>query len=292
MQGLILLDKPAGMTSFSAVSAVKQIFGEKRVGHTGTLDPMATGVLPILLGRATRLCELMLHADKRYTAEILFGKTTDTLDITGNVLTTCECDVSTFMLEKACNDFRGEIMQIPPMYSAIKKDGQRLYDLARQGIEVERTPRTVVIKELNIFEQTGKNQFKVDVLCTKGTYIRSLASDLGTKLGVGATLTSLRRTQTAGYTSDMCVTLEQLSENPHDYLREADSVVDYCPRIAISENQTRRFLHGGELFRNRLHLDFEPQDGDLARVYGADGQFLGLGVFDGEMLNVKCIITE
>ncbi len=292
MQGLIILDKPAEMTSFSAVANVKRIFSEKRVGHTGTLDPMATGVLPILLGRATRLCELMLHADKRYTAEILLGKTTDTLDITGTVLTETACDISLGEFDKACGGFRGEISQVPPMYSALKKDGVRLYDLARQGIEVERQARNVTIKELNIISQTEKNRFVIDVLCSKGTYIRSLAADIGDALGVGAILTSLRRTQTANYTADMAVAIDRLAENPMDYLRPADSVVDYLPKVTVSENQTNRFLHGGELFCSRLHLDTEPVNDQMIRVYGFDGDFLGLGVFDGDLMKVKCIIKE
>ncbi len=292
MQGLIILAKPAELTSFSAVANVTRICSEKRVGHTGTLDPMATGVLPVLLGRATRLCELMLHADKRYTAEILLGKTTDTLDITGKVLTETDCDISLADFDKACDNFRGEISQVPPMYSALKKDGIRLYDLARQGIEVEREARSVTVKELNILSQTDKNRFVVDVLCSKGTYIRSLASDIGEYLGVGATLTSLRRTQTANYTADMSVTLEQLAENPMSYLRPADSVVDYLPKVTVSENQTNRFLHGGELFCSRLHLEAAPINGEMIRVYGYDGNFIGLGIFDGEMMKVKCIITE
>lgn len=292
MQGLLLLDKAAGMTSFSAVSAIKKIYGEKRVGHTGTLDPMATGVLPILLGRATRLCELMLNADKRYTAEIMLGTATDTLDITGKVLSHIDCDVSDTQMETVCALFRGKIEQTPPMYSALKKDGKRLYNLARQGIVVEREPRAVEIKELNIIEKTGKNRFVIDVLCSKGTYIRSLAYDIGAAVGTGATLTALRRTQTSGYTCDMCATLEQLKENPQRYLMEADSAVSYFPSVSVTENQTRRFLHGGELFCSRLHLDFLKKDGEITRVYGWDGRFLGLGVFSGDMMKVKCIIME
>ncbi len=292
MQGLILLDKAAGMTSFSAVSAIKRIYGEKRVGHTGTLDPMATGVLPVLLGRATRLCELMLQADKRYTAEILLGTETDTLDIMGKVLSVTDCNVTAKMFESACNRFRGSYEQVPPMYSALKKDGRRLYELARDGIEVERKSRTVEIKRLDIIEQTDNNKFVIDVLCSKGTYIRSLAADIGNALGVGATLTMLRRTQTAGYTEQMCATLDEIRENPQAYLRRPDSVVDYCQKVSVTDNQTRRFLHGGELFCSRLKLDFEHKDGDMVRVYGYDGDFLGLGVFDGDYLKVKCIITE
>ena len=292
MQGMILLDKPEGMTSFSAVSVVKQIFGEKRVGHTGTLDPMATGVLPILLGRATRLCELMLTADKRYTAEVLIGVETDTLDITGNVISETDCDISVAEFESVCSRFVGEYEQVPPMFSALKKDGVRLYDLARQGVEIEREARTVNIKKLDIIEKSGKNKFIIDVICSKGTYIRSLADDLGKALGVGATLTMLRRTETAGYTADMCVTLDELKENPQKYLREADSVVSYCPAVNVTDNQTRRFLNGGELFLERINFDTEVSDGDLIRVYSFDNKFLGLGLVDGELLKIKCIITE
>lgn len=292
MQGMILLDKPEGMTSFSAVSAVKRIFGEKRVGHTGTLDPMATGVLPILLGRATRLCELMLTADKRYTAEILLGVETDTLDITGNVISETDCDISVVEFESVCSRFIGEYEQVPPMFSALKKDGVRLYDLARQGVEIEREARLVSIKKLDIIEKSGKNKFIIDVICSKGTYIRSLADDLGKALGVGATLTMLRRTETAGYTADMCVTLDELKENPQKYLREADSVVAYCPSVNVTDNQTRRFLNGGELFLERINFDTEVSDGDLIRVYSFDNKFLGLGLVDGELLKIKCIITE
>lgn len=292
MQGMILLDKPEGMTSFSAVSAVKRIFGEKRVGHTGTLDPMATGVLPILLGRATRLCELMLTADKRYTAEVLLGVETDTLDITGNVISETDCDISVVEFESVYSRFIGEYEQVPPMFSALKKDGVRLYDLARQGVEIEREARLVSIKKLDIIEKSGKNKFIIDVICSKGTYIRSLADDLGKALGVGATLTMLRRTETAGYTADMCVTLDELKENPQKYLREADSVVSYCPAVNVTDNQTRRFLNGGELFLERINFDTEVSDGDLIRVYSFDNKFLGLGLVDGELLKIKCIITE
>lgn len=292
MQGMILLDKPEGMTSFSAVSAVKRIFGEKRVGHTGTLDPMATGVLPILLGRATRLCELMLTADKRYTAEVLLGVETDTLDITGNVIKETDCDISASEFESVCSRFIGEYEQVPPMFSALKKDGVRLYDLARQGVEIERGARLVNIKKLAIIEKSGKNKFIIDVICSKGTYIRSLADDLGKAIGVGATLTMLRRTETAGYTADMCVTLDELKDNPKKYLREADSVVSYCPSVNVTDNQTRRFLNGGELFLERLSFDIEVSDGDLIRVYSYDNKFLGLGLVDGELLKIKCIITE
>ena len=292
MQGMILLDKPEGMTSFSAVSAVKRIFGEKRVGHTGTLDPMATGVLPILLGRATRLCELMLTADKRYTAEILLGVETDTLDITGNVIKEIDCDITAAEFELVCSRFIGEYEQVPPMFSAIKKGGVRLYDLARQGVEIEREARLVNIKKLDIIEKSGKNKFIIDVICSKGTYIRSLADDLGKALGVGATLTMLRRTETAGYTADMCVTLDELKENPQNFLREADSVVSYCQSVNVTDNQTRRFLNGGELFLERINFDTAVTDGDLIRVYSYDNKFLGLGLVDGELLKIKCIITE
>ncbi|MBQ2388802.1 MAG: tRNA pseudouridine(55) synthase TruB, partial [Clostridia bacterium] len=255
-------------------------------------DPMATGVLPILLGRATRLCELMLTADKRYTAEVLIGVETDTLDITGNVISETDCDISVVEFESVCSRFVGEYEQVPPMFSALKKDGVRLYDLARQGVEIEREARLVNIKKLDIIEKSGKNKFIIDVICSKGTYIRSLADDLGKALGVGATLTMRRRIETAGYTADMCVTLDELKENPQKYLREADSVVAYCPSVNVTDNQTRRFLNGGELFLERINFDTEVSDGDLIRVYSYDNKFLGLGLVDGELLKIKCIITE
>lgn len=287
--GLVLLDKPEGVTSFKAVAMLRRIYGEKRIGHTGTLDPMATGVLPVLIGRATRLSELGLNADKRYTATIRLGITTDTLDITGTVLSETESKVSDEQLKAALEHFKGEQLQVPPMYSAISKGGIRLYDLARQGIEVEREKRKINILEINLLERNG-DEFKIDVLCSKGTYIRSLADDLGKFLGCGATLTALRRTATGGFSIDACATVEQIEKEPEKHLISAENVVSHFKKITISEKQKTRFINGGALDKSRVKFS-GANDGELFRVCFGD-EFLGLAVFNEEMgvFSPKCLI--
>lgn len=289
MNGLILLDKPKGFTSFKAAAAIRRVFGEKRVGHTGTLDPMATGVLPILIGRSTRLCSYVLEADKRYTATVRLGITTDSLDITGEVISEREVNVSDEALKTALESFIGTYDQIPPMFSAIKKDGVRLYDLARKGEEVERTPRSVTIKELNLVKRNG-DEFVIDVLCSKGTYIRSLADDIGKLLGCGACLTALRRTKTAQFRIEQCVTLEELEKNPLKYLLSPDLAVEYLKSVNYSEPQGVRFKNGAEIDANRVNLP-EVSDQELLRVYSGE-HFLGLAVYSDKenALHTKCVI--
>lgn len=292
MNGLILLDKPEGFTSFKAAAVLRRIYGTKRVGHTGTLDPMATGVLPIMIGRATRLCSLVLESDKRYIATVRLGITTDSLDITGEVLSESEVNVSNEQLNEALAHFKGEYDQTPPMFSAIKKDGVRLYDLARQGKEVERTPRRIKIHEINLLERNG-NEFKIDVLCSKGTYIRSLADDLGKFLGCGACLTALRRTKTAQFDISQCVTLEQIEQSPEKYLLSPELAVDYLREIELTEGQAKRFKNGAELSKERVRLCGEPADGELFRAK-FDRRFLGLIEYlEGEkVFKTKCVIIE
>lgn len=292
MQGLVLIDKPEGMTSFAVVAQMKRAFNEKRAGHTGTLDPMATGVLPVLLGRATRLSSMMLDSDKRYEAELVLGITTDTLDITGNILSTSSLNVTVEQFEKSLNSFRGEILQTPPMYSALKKDGVRLYDLARQGIDVEREARKVTIKKLDFLGVTDEGRFKIDVLCSKGTYIRTLADDIGNKLGCGAALGSLRRTFAGGFDISDCEPLDFIKESPQTYLMSADRCVMHLPCVTVTDNQRNRFLHGGELFLSRLTFLSPVTKGDSVRVYGADGAFLGIGAIDDALMRVQCVIYE
>lgn len=291
LNGLILLDKPEGFTSFKAAAALRRIYGTKRVGHTGTLDPMATGVLPIMIGRATRLCSLVLESDKRYTATVRLGITTDSLDITGEVLSEIVPSVSDEQLKEALEKFTGEYDQIPPMFSAIKKDGVRLYDLARQGKEVEREPRRIKIYEINLLERQG-DEFKIDVLCSKGTYIRSLADDLGKYLGCGACLTALRRTKTAQFNISQCVTLEQIESDPEKYLLPCEMAVDYLKEVSLSEGQARRFSNGAELSADRVKMP-EHSDGELFRVKFGES-FLGLAEFKEETnsLNTKCVIER
>ena len=210
MDGFIVLDKAEGLTSFKAAAYLRRLYGEKKIGHTGTLDPMATGVLPVALGKATRFIDFLPDENKEYVAALLFGVTTDTLDRTGAVLSRTEANVSEADLLSVLPAFTGEIDQIPPMYSALSVNGQRLYDLARQGVEVERKPRRVTVRELEYLGQTGKNEFKIRVVCSKGTYIRTLIDDIGKQLGPGAVMTALRRTAANGFTEAEAKTEETL----------------------------------------------------------------------------------
>lgn len=292
MNGLILLDKPEGFTSFKAAAVLRRIYGTKRVGHTGTLDPMATGVLPILIGRATRLCSYVLEADKRYTAGVRLGVTTDTLDITGEVLSQCEPNVSDEKLTDALQFFTKTYDQIPPMFSAIKKDGVRLYDLARQGKEIEREPRTVTIHGIELRSRNG-NDFVIDVHCSKGTYIRSLADDIGRLLGCGATLISLRRTDAAGFSISDCKTVEEIEADPDGCLLPADRAVQGFRNLNISEAQAKRFMNGAALSVDRIRFYADANENELFKTY-VDGRFLGLSEFDktsGE-ITTKCVIAE
>ena len=282
MNGFIYVDKPEGITSFVASAKVRRLFGIKKAGHTGTLDPMATGVLPIAIGHATRFIELIPSHDKAYRAKFILGKTTDTLDITGNVTGEYEVRCTKEDVINALADFRGEIEQIPPMYSAIKKDGVRLYDLARQGIEIERESRKVTVYSLELVsycEDTA--EYEIDCECSSGTYIRTLIADIGEKLGCGGTMTALRRTKANGVTIDKCHTfeaLEKLSQegNIESAVNSVDSLVVY-DKIKVSSPQAKRFSNGGELDCNRFGGKKEP---GLYRVYSQDDEFLGIGEID------------
>lgn len=291
MQGLILVNKPKGITSFKAVATIKKLAHEKRVGHTGTLDPIATGVLPVFIGRATTLSGLLLDADKTYTATVKLGITTDTLDITGEVLTSSTPYVSEEELTTTINSFLGESLQVPPMYSAIKKDGVRLYELARKGEEVEIEPRKITIHEikLNWFKN---DEFEFTVTCSKGTYIRSLIRDIGEKLGCGAAMTELIREATSGFSISECVALDELtSENIENYILPEEKAVLHLKEVKVTEKQAVRFSNGGKLSYERLKTsDFA--ENELLRIKYQD-IFLGLGIADNEMceIAIKCIIN-
>ena len=292
MQGLLLLNKPKGITSFSAVSKTKWLAGEKRVGHTGTLDPLATGVLPVFIGRATALCSIVLDADKGYVATVKLGTTTDTCDITGKVLSENAVSVTKEQLQEALNKFRGTISQVPPMYSALKKDGVRLYTLARQGVEVEIEPRQVEIKTLNLLEFSG-DTFKIEVLCSKGTYIRSLCRDIGEELGCGATMTELLRTSTGGFNLEQTVSLDDLTkENVISFILSEETALLHLKEVAVTEKQAIRFSNGGQLSYERLK-NASFSDGELVRVKFGD-IFLGVGIADNEksQLAIKCVINK
>lgn len=292
-QGLLLLNKPKGITSFSAVSRIKRLCGVKRVGHTGTLDPMATGVLPVLVGRATALSSYLLDADKRYLATVKFGTVTDTGDITGNVIDERQVNITEADIDKAIKSFMGEISQVPPMYSAIKKNGVPLYKLAREGKTVEIEPRKVTIYSIEKKSCFKDNIIVLDVHCSKGTYIRSLCQDIGEFLGCGATLSDLCRTATSGFTLSQCVNLDELNEdNINDYLQPAQKAVEDKRYVGVSEKQAARFLNGGQLALDRIYLK-DYSDGELIRVCHKS-ELLGLGIVDiaNNQLAVKCVVAE
>ena len=292
MTGIIPLKKGENITSFFAVNKVRRIIGEKKCGHTGTLDPNATGVLPIAVGGATRFIELLPTHKKAYRATFKTGFCTDTLDIWGTVTETFEKEVCFEEIEKATAEFKGEIMQLPPMYSAIKRDGVRLYELARQGIEVERTPRKCEIYELSVSEAEN-GEYSLYCECSAGTYIRTLINDIGEKLGCGATMTSLCRTFACGIELSECFTLEELNElkekgETEKAIIPLEKLLMVYPEIQVTENQAKRFSNGGSLMRERLR---NLRENGIYRVYG-NGEFLGLGELTDTDLLVKRVYNN
>ncbi len=295
MNGFILIDKPQGITSFSAVAKLKRLLNEKRVGHTGTLDPAASGVLPVLFGRATALSSLLLDADKKYIAEVKLGITTDTDDITGNILTEQSVCVTDSLLDNALKQFCGVIKQVPPMYSALKKDGVRMYELARKGEKIEIPEREITIFSIQKLScLNSDNIFKIEVHCSKGTYIRSLARDIGEELGCGATLYSLRRTYTGGFGIEDCNPLDTLTnENIAEHILSEELAVSHLEVINVTEKQAKRFCNGGQLAFDRLKLNPDNlTEGQLFRIKFR-GIFLGIGRACKEKneIEIKCIIN-
>lgn len=292
MLGLLLINKPENITSYGAVARVKKITGEKRVGHTGTLDPMATGVLPVLVGRATVLSSFLTDADKVYTAKIKLGTVTDTCDITGNVLSENRVNVTDSDIKKAVSAFVGDIEQTPPAYSAIKIGGERLYKLAREGKQVEIPSRKITVYSAEILSLPHRNnEFSVRFEVSKGTYIRSLARDIGEKLGCGATLSALCRVSTCGFDISQSVSLDELtSENVQQHILSAERAVDYLREVTVTEKQAVRFSNGGQLALERLK-NICPENGQLFRVKYGD-ELIGIGEANLEKweLAVKCLI--
>lgn len=290
MTGVLILDKPAGFTSFDAVAVCRRLCHERKIGHTGTLDPMATGVLPLLLGKATRAASLLEDTDKEYEAGFRLGVSTDTEDSTGKVLETSDTPVSRELLESLLPRFRGEIMQVPPMYSAVSKDGKRLYELARKGIEVERDARPVTIFKLELMEYHEETrEGKLTVSCSKGTYIRTLIADLAKAAGSLGVMTALRRTKACGFTLADAITLDEakaLSEagTLEEKLRPVESLFVHLPTVTVSGAQAARFGNGGQLDLKRIPAfrKQNPPDGEIVRVRGEKGEFLGLGQVQAE----------
>lgn len=295
MTGIICINKPEGITSFGVISKLRGILGEKKAGHTGTLDPMATGVLPVMLGGATRFLNFLPDSDKAYRASFILGKTTDTLDITGKVLSEREVNADKNDVAAALDKFKGKIMQLPPMFSAKSIDGVRLYELARQGAEVERTPCEVEIKSLELVEENG-GEYTIDVTCSKGTYIRSLIDDIGKALGCGAVMTKLERTQAMGFTLESCVTLDELQKRKDegkdfdDLIIELPEIFRNYKKVYVSGAQAKRFLNGGSLDIKRIKK--APETGTLCTVYSPNNNFLGLGENDGEELKIVKILPQ
>ena len=281
MNGIVIIDKPQGWTSQDVTARLRRVFNTRRIGHGGTLDPMATGVLPVFVGRGTRGVEFFEHAEKTYETVLRLGLTTDTEDITGNVLTRCDAFVTGQMLEQVLERFRGDIMQIPPMYSALKVNGQKLYDLARKGKEVERQPRPVTIHELTLLGMEADG-IRLRVRCSKGTYIRTLCKDIGQALGCGGCMAALKRVSAGAYTIDEAVPLETLleEENPEKYLRPVDSMFTQYPQVVLTPNQEKRCRNG-----NSFSVTIEP---GTYRAYSQMGEFLMLAkVEDGIMSTIK-----
>ena len=281
MDGIVIIDKPQDWTSQDVTAKLRGVFQTRRIGHGGTLDPMATGVLPVFVGRATRGVEFFEHADKVYEATLRLGLTTDTEDITGNVLTETAVSVTEEQVKSALEQFKGEIQQIPPMYSAIKVNGQKLYDLARKGKEVERKPRSVTILALDFLGMEGSD-VRLRVHCSKGTYIRTLCKDIGQALGCGGCMAALRRTAAGSYTQEQAIALADLvsCENPGQYLQAVDTLFAQYPAVTLTEKQALRCRNG-----NTFSIDLP--DGTY-RAYDQNGEFLMLAkVESGTMSTIK-----
>lgn len=284
MNGILLIDKPQGFTSHDVVAKLRGILRERRIGHSGTLDPMATGLLVVFVGRATRAVEFAESHEKRYLAGMRLGITTDTQDITGAVIKSSEKVVSLDELEAVLEEFRGDILQTPPMYSAIKVQGKKLYELARSGVEIERASRPVTIHRLVISGQC-EGDIELDVICSKGTYIRTLCNDIGERLGTGAALSSLRRVAAGKFSVSDAYTLTQIQEyadkgSLDEVLLPVDSLFSDCPSIKINGNQTKKCLCGND-------FSISAEDGTY-RVYDEEDTFLMLGtVKNAVMTTVK-----
>ena len=278
--GIIIIDKPADWTSMDVCAKLRGILHEKRVGHAGTLDPMATGVLPVFVGQATKAVSFAEGGRKIYEAVLQLGKVTDTQDTTGETLEEHAVSVTADEVRAALSGFLGEIEQIPPMYSAIKINGQKLYDLARQGREVARKPRRITIFDLALTQELGNGQYALRIVCSKGTYIRTLCHDLGQALGCGGCMAALRRTEASGFGIGEAVTLEDVQRGGEALLRPTDSLFRGCPAYTVpTEEQERRCLCGNPL-RAKL------PDG-LYRVYGRGGAFLALSEAKDGLLTSK-----
>jgi len=290
MNGILIIDKPSGFTSFDVIAVLRGILKTKKIGHSGTLDPMATGVLPVFIGSATKAIDLLPCHDKEYIADFSLGITTDTGDITGKTLSQNECAVEAIAITSVTKLLQGELLQTPPMYSAVKINGQKLYDLARQGRTVERTPKKINVYKnelLSFDEKSQKGQLLVK--CSKGTYIRTLIEDMGHTLKTGAIMTSLRRTGACGFTLDGAVTVDEARAVQLDGLKckilPVESAFVSCDAVNITESQSARFQNGGFLSADRTDEDFNT---DILRIF-CNNNFIGLGINDKETEQINVL---
>jgi len=308
MDGALFIDKPAGITSHDVVARVRKIIGEQQVGHTGTLDPFATGLLVILVGRATRLAQFLSGAEKEYEAIIRLGFATDTGDATGRSITeTQRCaKVPRAAIEAALASLRGEIEQTPPMYSAKKVAGKKLYELARRGEEVERKPIRVTISKFESMSHDdrlqenddGTRDLKVRVVCSAGTYVRALAEDFGKRLGLGAHLVELRRTRAGHSKIADAITLDRLTElaqsdSASQILISPDAALSHLPAVQLTADDVRRTLHGIDL-RIEAGATFNWSDGQPVRMLDLNGELIAVGVYQrgGETIHPKVVIAD
>lgn len=292
MNGILCVNKPAGFTSFDVVAKLRGILQTRKLGHGGTLDPMATGVLPVFVGNSTKACDIMPDNTKSYRAGFRLGEVTDTQDVTGEVLSRSDMAVSEDMLRETVPHFVGNIMQLPPMYSAVQVNGQRLYDLARKGVEVEREAREIQVSSIDIISYDAeKREGVLDISCGKGTYIRTIINDIGEKLGCGGIMTSLVRTSSGGFTLADCFTFEQIQQaKDEDRLEELilpiERVFAKLPKLRLNEAQTRMYRNGVKLDLKRVY-NIKQGMTDYA-VFGNDGKFIGtaLADFENDILRV------
>ena len=294
MNGIIIIDKPQNYTSFDIIAILRKKFNQKKIGHMGTLDPMATGVLPVLLGDTAKFQIFTENKDKEYIAKMEFGLTTDTLDSTGNILSTSSQKVTEKSFLKIIENFLGKIKQIPPMFSAIKQNGKKLCDLARKGIEVERKEREVIIKNIDVINFDEENQTAIiKVKCSSGTYIRTLCSDIGNILGCGAIMTELRRTESNGFKENYSITLDQIEkysteEIKNNYIFPTEYLFKNIKKISISEAQKTRFKNGGALSIERIFINFSIENEEILQIY-CKNEFVGLGLICKEKNEIKVL---
>lgn len=288
MNGIIVINKPLGKTSHDMVSFMRRVTHIKKIGHTGTLDPMAEGVLPICIGNATKVADMLTADNKSYVAELVLGMTTDTLDSEGEILSQCEVKCTRGEIENVIQSFKGEIEQIPPMFSAIKQNGQKLYELARAGIEVERKPRKVTIQNISILDINEEdNTVTISVDCSKGTYIRTLCEDIGIKLGVGAYMNKLTRTKSGIFNIDNALTTKEierlaLAGKLEASLKSVDTIFSHMKSIYLNEKQTKSVINGVRMSWRGLN------EGESVRVYDNFGKFLCISqIEDGRLKLLK-----